>query len=184
MKKLSLEEINEQRLTPEAALTAGRLPVTVLLDNIRSLYNVGSIFRSADAARVEKLLLSGITGSPPRKEIDKTALGAVETVPWEYQKSAHDSLKQMKSEGVQIVALEHTSNSRSYWDADLQFPCCLLLGSEVWGVQDEYLGYVDSAIEIPMYGAKHSLNVSVAFGICIYEMLQRYIRLNPQWGKS
>jgi len=173
MKKLDLDEINQQRLSPEEVLNAPRFPVTVLLDNIRSLYNVGSIFRTADAARVEKLFLCGITGYPPRKEIDKTALGAVETVPWEYFPEAADVLKNLKRQNIPIVALEHTSESKSYWE-----PCCLVLGNEVWGIREELLEYADTAIEIPMFGAKHSLNASVAFGITIYEIIGKYLRQN------
>lgn len=178
MKKLALDEIGQQRLSVEAAKNAPRFPVTVLLDNIRSLYNVGSIFRTADAARIEKLFLCGITGYPPRKEIDKTALGAVETVPWEYHPEAVDVLKELKQQNIPIIALEHTSESKSCWEYDYTFPCCLVIGNEVWGIREELLAYADAAIEIPMFGAKHSLNASVAFGITIYEIIGKYLRQN------
>ena len=175
MKKLAIEEIGEQRLTAADAKAAERFPVYVLLDNIRSLYNVGSIFRTADAARIEKMLICGITGRPPRKEIDKTALGAVETVPWEYYPTAVDALEELKREGVPIIALEHNSESTSHWDFRYQFPCCLVIGNEVTGIQDDVLAYVDHAIEIPMYGAKHSLNASVAFWISVYQIIREYL---------
>ena len=178
MRKLELHEINKKRISPDKISHAKRLPVYVLLDNIRSLYNVGSIFRTADAARVEKLILTGITGRPPRKEIDKTALGASETVPWEYDPSAIDALKHLKKQGIPIIILEHTDSNVEYGKMDFPFPCCLVLGNEVSGIQEEILGLADACIEIPMFGTKHSLNVSVAFGIVIYEILQQFLRNN------
>ncbi len=174
MKKLSLDEISEQRLKAEEARHARRYPIYVLLDNVRSLYNVGSIFRTADAARIGKLYLCGITGKPPRKEIDKTALGAVETVPWEHHPDAVELIRRLKSEGMHIIALEHTSESISHWEYSYPWPSCLVIGHEVWGIQDEVLALADSALEIPMFGAKHSLNASVAFGIAVYDMLYKY----------
>jgi tRNA G18 (ribose-2'-O)-methylase SpoU len=178
MKKLDLEEIGQQRLTPEEARKAPRFPIYVLVDNIRSLYNIGSIFRTADAVRIEKLYLCGISGHPPRKEIDKTALGAQDTVPWEYHPNAIDILKQLRHKGIPVIALEHTRESKSYWEHKYSFPCCLVIGNEVWGIQEELLEYVDAAIEIPMFGAKHSLNASVAFGIVAYEMAGKYFQEN------
>ena len=184
MKKLDIGEISERRLTPQDAQEVKRFPIYVLLDNIRSLYNVGSIFRTADAARIEKLIICGITGKPPRKEIDKTALGAVETVPWEYYPNAIDVLSNLKAQGIPILALEHTSESKPHWEFKYDFPCCLVIGNEVWGIQDEILEYVDHAIEIPMYGAKHSLNASVAFGIAIYTMIEKYLQRESSGGKG
>lgn len=178
MKKLALEEIEQQRLSAEAARTAPRFPITVLLDDIRSLYNVGSIFRTADAARIEKLFLCGITGYPPRKEIDKTALGAAEVVPWEYRREAAEVLIDLKQKGIPIIALEHTSESKPFWEFNYTFPCCLVIGNEVWGVREELLKFADAAIEIPMFGVKHSLNASVAFGIAVYEITARYLQQN------
>lgn len=173
MKKLTINEIGEMRLRPHAARRADRFPIYVLLDNIRSLYNVGAIFRTADAIRVEKLLLCGITGKPPRREIDKTALGATDTVPWEYHQDGVAAAKALKAQGIPIIALEHTSESQPHWDTDYPFPCCLVIGNEVWGIQDELLAIADMAVELPMYGAKHSLNASVAFGILGYDVLQK-----------
>ncbi len=179
MKKLSLDEIGQNRLSPESARSENRFPIYVLLDNLRSLHNVGSIFRTSDAVRVKKLILSGITGYPPRREIDKTALGAVETVPWSYASSGIDAVKELRSEGIPIIALEHTTESKPHWEIDYPFPCCLVIGNEVFGVQDEILELVDICIEIPMFGAKHSLNASVAFGIVVYSMLSTYLPKNP-----
>jgi tRNA G18 (ribose-2'-O)-methylase SpoU len=178
MRKLELHEIGQKRVSLENISRAKRLPVYVLLDNVRSLYNVGSIFRTADAARVKKLILTGITGKPPRKEIDKTALGASETVPWEYDISAENALKHLKKQGIPIIILEHTDSNVEYRKMDYPFPCCLALGNEVNGIQEEILSLADACIEIPMFGTKHSLNVSVAFGIVIYEMLHQFLRNN------
>jgi len=174
MRKLSLEEISEARIAPEDLKNHIRFPFHVLLNNIRSLYNVGSIFRSADAARVEKIYLTGITGKPPRKEIDKTALGAAETVPWIYSQNPRDILNQMKNNGISIVALEHTDDVFDFRKVQYSFPLCLIMGNEVSGIDEELLQMAETAIEIPMYGSKHSLNVSVAFGIVIYEILSQF----------
>jgi tRNA G18 (ribose-2'-O)-methylase SpoU len=178
MRKLSLEEISQSRIPPKDMKSHARFPFHVLLNDIRSLYNVGSIFRTADAVRIEKIYLTGITGKPPRKEIDKTALGATNTVPWIYYKNPLDILTQMKSDGISIVALEHTDDVFDFRKVQYSFPLCLILGNEVFGIEDELLRMADSVIEIPMYGSKHSLNVSVAFGIVIYEMLSQFQKSN------
>ncbi len=175
MRKLSFEEITAQRPTVEELSKLPRLPLVVLLDNIRSLYNVGSIFRTADGARVEKLILSGITGYPPRKEIDKTALGATETVPWERMVNPVEAVERYRQAGYQIVVLEHTDVSVPYWEYAFTYPSLLILGNEVWGVSDELLPMADAAIDIPMLGAKQSLNVSVAFGVVVYHILNDYL---------
>ncbi len=176
MRKLTFEEITRQRIPPEEMHRVERFPILALLDNIRSLYNVGSIFRTADAVRLQKLYLAGITGYPPRKEIDKTALGAVETVPWEYAKDSLDLVRRLKAQGTRIVVLEHTSESRSYRDVTYQFPSCLVVGNEVFGVNEEIVKLADEAVEIPMFGSKQSLNVTIAFGIVVYEMLFQYLQ--------
>ncbi len=176
MRKLTFEEITSRRIPPERIREVERFPILGLLDNIRSLYNVGSIFRTADAVRLQKLYLTGITGYPPRKEIDKTALGAVETVPWEYTKDSVPLVRRLKAQGVRIVVLEHTSESRSFREVSYQFPTCLVVGNEVFGVSDELIDLADQAIEIPMFGSKQSLNVTIAFGIVVYEMLFQYLR--------
>lgn len=175
MRKLTLSEIARQRVSPEHVGEVPRFPIKVVLDNIRSLYNVGSIFRTADAARIERLYLTGITGRPPRKEIDKTALGAVESVPWEYIPSAIELVKELKKQEIPIAVLEQTDNSKSYKQVEYSFPVCLILGNEVFGIQEQIIQMADMAIEIPMYGVKHSLNVSVAFGIVVFEMVHQYL---------
>ena len=174
MRKLTLPEIAESRLRPEAALSAERFPIIALLDDIRSLHNVGAMFRTADAVRLQEMVLCGFTGTPPRKEIDKTALGASDSVPWRYEESASAAVADLKKKDVRIIALEHTAESRPHWDLQIDFPACLVVGNEVFGVNQEILELADDAIEIPMYGIKHSLNVSVAFGVAIYELLRHY----------
>ncbi|GAB4366514.1 MAG: RNA methyltransferase [Calditrichia bacterium] len=175
MRKLTFEEITARRLSPEHMKTVQRFPLYGFLDNIRSLYNVGSIFRTADAVRLSKLYLTGITGHPPRREIDKTALGAVETVPWEYHADPLLLVKNLKQQQIKIVVLEHTSHSLPYNQIQYTFPCCLVVGNEVFGIRDEIVEQADYAVEIPMFGSKQSLNVTVAFGIVIYEMLFQWL---------
>jgi tRNA G18 (ribose-2'-O)-methylase SpoU len=176
MKKLSYREITERRLTKEEIREAERYPIYSILDNIRSLHNVGSIFRTADAVRLEKLYLTGITGSPPRKEIDKTALGAVETVPWEYHQDVISLIATLKEKNIKIVVLEHTSHSQSFQDFRPDFPVCLVVGNEVFGTQDKIVELADAALEIPMYGSKQSLNVTIAYGVVIYDLLFKYLK--------
>ncbi len=144
--------------------------IFVLLNNIRSLHNVGSIFRTSDGAGVKKLFLCGQTGYPPREEITKTAIGAEEVVPWQYYIDATDAIKKLKKKGVQIVALEQTKKSVDYKKFRPKYPVCLVVGHEIDGVEKGILDLCDSAIQIPMHGKKQSLNVSVAFGIAIYSL--------------
>lgn len=154
---------------------AERLPVYALLDNIRSLYNVGSVFRSADGALVKKLYLCGYTPHPPRKEIEKTALGATETVPWEYFKNPLDAISVMREAGIRICVLEQTTRSAPYYAATrADFPICLVVGNEIAGVSPELVAVADMAVEIPMFGTKQSLNVAVAFGIALYDLVRVY----------
>ncbi|MEI7792358.1 MAG: RNA methyltransferase [Candidatus Berkelbacteria bacterium] len=151
-----------------------KLPkIYLILDNIRSMENVGSIFRTCDAAGVSKLILTGITPRPPRKEIDKTALGAVDTVEWESEDNLQFLISDLKKEGFKIVALEQDSRSIPYTEflANDQ-PVALIIGSETEGVQKEILDACDEIIEIPMHGEKNSLNVSVAAGIALYKIIE------------
>jgi len=144
--------------------------IYVLLNNIRSLHNVGSIFRTSDGAGVKKIFLCGQTGYPPREEISKTALGAEDCVPWEYYIDPLDCIKMLKKKGIRIVALEQTKKSVDYRKLKPKYPLCLIVGHEIDGVSDKILKLCDSIIEIPMKGKKQSLNVSVAFGIAVYEL--------------
>jgi len=175
VRKLRFEEIKSARPTLEQLEAEGRFPISVVAENIRSLFNVGSIFRSSDAARVEKLYLTGFTGQPPRNEIAKTALGAEQSVPWEFHKNTPELIRQLKSKGKTIVVLEHTDESRDFRTVDYPFPLVLVIGNEVEGVTEEVIQLADLAIEIPMFGVKQSLNVSVAYGIAVYEILHRYL---------
>ncbi|HOV92145.1 MAG TPA: RNA methyltransferase [Candidatus Kapabacteria bacterium] len=178
MRKLLHDEILSQRLTKEAALQAQRHPISLMLYNIRSLYNVGSIFRTADSALLDSLILCGFTPYPPREEISKTALGANETVPWYYEKNIFDAIEKEKSKGKVIIAVELTNSSRNYDQLQINdFPLVLILGNEITGIDDPVLAKCDNAIEIPMYGMKHSLNVSVAAGIVAYESVKIWKKL-------
>ncbi len=171
MKKLTHDEIASQRLKLEEIEDAHRLPVVAVLDNIRSLYNVGSIFRTADGVLLRKLFLSGFTPRPPRKEIEKTALGATRSVPWEYVASSEQAMRQLRAEGYKICCLELARESTPYHAIRKpDFPLCLVIGNEITGVSKEALDLCDLALEIPMYGTKQSLNVAVAFGIATFEL--------------
>jgi 23S rRNA (guanosine2251-2'-O)-methyltransferase len=157
-----------------------RFPIHILLENVRSLHNVGSIFRTCDAARVSKVHLCGYTGFPPRKEIAKTALGAQDMVPWEYYRHARDAIQNLRSEGIGIIAVEQTDAKKTLFGADFSFPVCFVFGYEIEGVSQETLDICDSAVEIPMFGFKGSLNVAVTCGIMLYDALRRYIDIKPE----
>jgi len=173
MRKLTHEELGKKRISLEDAKKVKRHPIFVMCDNIRSIYNIGSIFRTSDAALIEKLYLTGYTPYPPRPEIEKVALGSTNSVTWEYVKNPMEAVKKLKSNGVKIVPLEITQNSRSYTDiTKLDFPLCLILGNELTGVSNELIENSDFSIEIPQYGFKHSMNVSVAYGIAVFEMVR------------
>ena len=172
--KLSHEEIKSKRPGLNEISSLKRLPVVVVAENIRSLYNVGSIFRTSDGASIEKLWLCGYTGYPPRKEIDKTALGSVDSVPWEYNEDTVSVVKSLKQKGYRIAALEHTDKSSMYNEIEYDFPLCLIIGNEVEGLSRDIVALCDMAIELPMHGIKQSLNVSVAYGIMIYHLLSEF----------
>jgi tRNA G18 (ribose-2'-O)-methylase SpoU len=173
MRKLTHEEVGKKRLSLEETRSIKRNPVYVICDNIRSIYNVGSIFRTSDAALIEKLYLSGYTPYPPRPEIEKVALGSTNSVPWEYTEKAADAVKHLRKNGVTIASLEIAENSRNYSDLELKdFPLCLILGNELSGVSNELVELSDFSIEIPQYGFKHSMNVAVAYGIAVFEMVR------------
>jgi len=179
MRKLSYQEIFSTRPTMAQLTSQERFPLFALCENIRSLYNVGSIFRTSDAVRLEKLYLSGYTGYPPRKEIDKTALGATESVDWERYENPMEAILHLKKKNISIIALEHTSESIPYNEFEFNYPFCLLLGNEVEGLSPEVTQSADAAVEIPMFGLKQSLNVAVAYGIVMYHALVKYQVKNP-----
>jgi len=154
-------------------LTAGRVPLFGLLDNVRSLYNVGSMFRTSDGALVQGLYLCGHTPHPPRKEIEKTALGATKSVHWEYFRDPLLALDHVRSQGARICLLEQTTLSRPYFEVGVEdFPLCLVVGSEIAGVDSRIVRAADMAIEIPMRGIKQSLNAAVAYGIALFELVR------------
>ncbi len=174
MRKLTHEEVGKKRITLDETKKIKRHPVYALADNIRSIYNVGSIFRTSDAALIEKLYLTGYTPYPPRPEIEKVALGSTEAVPWEYIKNPLEAVKKIKEEGIKIVPLEITQNSRDYTEIESsEFPLCLILGNELTGVSNDIIELSDFSIEIPQYGFKHSINVSVAYGIAVMELVRK-----------
>jgi tRNA G18 (ribose-2'-O)-methylase SpoU len=154
-----------------------QLPVTVLLDNVRSMYNVGAFFRTADATAIEKLYLGGITGRPPKKEISKTALGADETVVWEHSREAVETIRGLRARGYEIAAIETTVHAVDLFDWTPRFPVCVAFGHEVDGLQPEISALCDTHVRIPMLGTKHSLNVATAGGVVLYELLRKYREL-------
>lgn len=178
MRKLSHDEIAKSRSTIETLYKVNKLPVIVLLNSIRSTYNVGSIFRTSDGAMIEELILCGYTPYPPhqslpggKKEILKTALGATNSIKWQYAEDPLDVIKKLKKRGIKICALELTSESKPYYNLSKDiFPVCMVIGNEISGVSQEILNECDFSIEIPQYGIKQSLNVAVAYGIAIFEL--------------
>lgn len=164
--KLSHEEVV---LRQQERMRRPRLPFCVVLNNIRSLYNVGSIFRTSDGAGVEKIWLCGITGYPPNAQISKTALGAEEQTAWEHRPDAVSVIRELKAKNYQIVLLEQTRRSVPYQEFQPVPPVCLVIGNEIEGVNDELAALSDAAVEIEMDGVKNSLNVAVAFGIAAYQ---------------
>lgn len=173
MKKLSLEELG--RLSINQFKEADKIPICLLLDNVRSLHNVGSAFRTADAFRVEKIVLTGITGTPPHREIQKTALGATESVAWNYFENPAEAAEKLKSEGYTLVVVEQTTDSLPlqtfYAEKDKKY--CLVFGNEVHGVSEDVIEQAALALEIPQAGTKHSLNISVCLGIVVWEVFRK-----------
>jgi 23S rRNA (guanosine2251-2'-O)-methyltransferase len=150
------------------------LPVCVLLENVRSLYNVGSFFRTADAVALEKLYLTGITGRPPQNMISKTALGAEETVPWEYGAGTSGIVGKLREGGYEIVAIETSLHAVDLFDWRPRFPVCVVFGHETDGLTADTAAMADTHIRIPMLGKKHSLNVASAGSVILYELLRKY----------
>lgn len=175
MEKLKLDQLG--RISVDEFKKAGKLPVCIVLDNIRSLHNVGSAFRTSDAFRLEKIYLTGITGTPPHREIEKTALGATASVDWEYVEKTAEVLASLKEKGFTITAVEQTSESRllNSFTPERGKKYCLVFGNEVHGVSEEAIALADMAIEIPQHGTKHSLNISVCLGIVAWEFFRQSI---------
>ena len=169
MRKLANEEL--ERKSVEEFKNSTKIPVVVLLDNVRSLNNVGSAFRTCDAFLVEKLYLGGITGTPPHRDIHKTALGATDSVDWIHVHDVMEQLEQLKREGYNIVVIEQVDKSipLDKYQVDPHSKYCLVFGNEVFGVDQQVVSASDECIEIPQQGTKHSLNISVSLGIVVWE---------------
>ncbi len=173
MRKLSNEELN--RLTAEEFKKAQKNPVYIVLDNVRSLNNIGSVFRTCDAFLVEKIFLCGITAVPPHKDIQKTALGATESVDWEYVENTLQIVNRMRSEGVKVFSVEQADKSTMLQDLKREpgKKLALVFGHEVRGVDQDVIDASDGCIEIPQFGTKHSFNVSVSVGIVLWEVFRK-----------
>jgi len=162
-------------MNPHAPETPGHAPIYALLDNVRSAWNVGSIFRTADAAGLAGLFLCGMTATPPRPDLEKTALGATRSVPWDYWPDAVAAAREIKDRGLPLVALEQTPAAVPWDTFAYPFPVCFVVGHEVGGVSPEVLALADGVVQIPMAGIKHSLNVAVSFGVMAYEVRRRWL---------
>lgn len=173
MRKLKITELN--RISTEEFKTVEKLPLIVVLDHVRSLYNVGSVFRSSDAFRVASVYLCGITATPPQVEIHKTALGAEDSVNWVYYERTQDAVEHLKAEGYEVWAVEQVEGSIMLQDFQPEKvkKYAIILGNEVKGVQQEVVDQCDGCIEIPQFGTKHSLNVSVTAGILVWEFARK-----------
>ena len=176
-KKLKLEELG--RIDVEAFKKTKKIPLVIILDSVRSMHNVGSIFRTADAFLIEKIILCGITPQPPHREIHKAALGATESVDWIFEKDINTAIDVLKKDNFEIIGIEQTSTSINITDFEINpdKKYVLILGNEVDGVSDEALNHIDTFLEIPQFGTKHSLNVSICGGIVIWEFAKN---LSPQ----
>jgi len=176
MRKQTYQELLTLRLSENEAMSPeNRFPVILILDNIRSMYNVGSIFRTADGIRAQAIYTTGYTPHPPRAEITKTALGATKTIPHKHFSTVIEAIKAVKLTGTKVAALELTHDARSVYDLRKEdFPLAIVIGNEINGVTQEALEHADFAISIPMLGAKHSLNVAVATGIVLYECVRSF----------
>lgn len=181
MRKLNLAELG--RMSTEEHRQSKKLPVVVVLDNLRSQHNIGSIFRTADAFRLEAIYLCGISATPPNREMHKTALGATESVDWKYFESTTEVVDKLKSTGYIIISIEQTEGSFTLKDFDLQGfkKMAIVFGNEVEGVNQKVVDRSDYCVEIPQYGTKHSLNVAVTAGITIWEFANQYLKHHPDF---
>lgn len=173
MRKLKITELH--RLTSEEYKRSEKLPLVIVLDDVRSMYNVGSVFRSSDAFRVERIILCGITAVPPHPEIHKTALGAEDSVDWTYMPSPLEAVTMLKEEGYTVLGIEQVEGSVSLERFEAERGCqyAVVLGNEVKGVKQEVIDACDASLEIPQFGTKHSLNVSVTAGIVIWHFAEQ-----------
>ena len=173
MRKLKNNELN--RLSIEEFKSSQKTPIIVILDNIRSLNNIGSVFRTSDAFLIEKIYLCGITATPPNKDIHKTALGATDSIEWEYIKNTIDVVNELKNSNYKILSIEQAENAIMLQDFSIakDEKYAIIFGNEVKGVQQEIVDLSDACIEIPQYGTKHSLNISVSAGVVLWELFRK-----------
>ena len=173
--KKTMEELD--RISVSEYKNIQKNPFVVVLDNVRSAHNVGSVFRTCDAFRIEKIYLCGITPTPPNHDIHKTALGATDTVNWEYFKDTLSCIKELKKMNYEIIAIEQANNSilLNKYEKKSENDIALVFGHEVYGVEQEIIDFCDSCIEIPQEGTKHSLNIAVSVGILTYKLCEKYI---------
>ena len=173
MRKLENKEL--ERKTVDDFKQAEKTPIIIILDDIRSLHNIGSVFRTSDAFLIEKIYLCGITATPPNKEIHKTALGATETVTWEHQKDVLSVIEKLKNENVEVFAIEQVENAvfLQNFEIDKTKKYALVFGNEVYGVNQKAIEICNGTIEIPQLGTKHSLNISVSAGIVVWDLFQK-----------
>lgn len=172
MKNRKLKNSELIRKTPEGYKSSDKTPLIIILDNIRSLNNIGSVFRTADAFLIQKIYLCGITAKPPHKDIHKTALGATDSVEWEYVENTIDLVKKLKSENVQVLSIEQAEESVSLEEFNTKenTTYAIVFGNEVKGVSQEVVSASNTVIEIPQYGTKHSLNISVSCGVVVWDL--------------
>ncbi|WP_295652094.1 RNA methyltransferase [uncultured Mucilaginibacter sp.] len=174
MRKLKLDELN--RATVAEFKTQQKLPVAVVLDNVRSLHNVGSIFRTSDAFAVDQVCLCGITGTPPNREIEKTALGATQSVNWKHFATTMDAVNHLRESGYLIIAIEQAENSTmlNEFIPEKDKKYALIFGNEVNGVDEDVMQHIDACIEIPQFGTKHSFNIVVSAGIILWDLFSKF----------
>lgn len=175
MRKLKLDELG--RVSTDEYKSIDKIPVVVVLDNIRSMHNVGAVFRTADAFLIEKVYLCGITATPPHKEIHKTAIGATESVDWEYEENALSLIDKLRQNNYTIISIEQVENSVSFpgYEVNPTQKYAIVMGNEVDGVQQEIIDKTDVCLEIPQSGTKHSLNVSVCTGIVLWKWYEAFL---------
>ncbi|RFN59650.1 RNA methyltransferase [Marixanthomonas ophiurae] len=175
MQNRKLKNSELERISPSEFKEAEKTPLIIILDNIRSLNNIGSVFRTADAFLVKKIYLCGITAKPPHKDIQKTALGATDSVEWEYAENTEDVVSKLQEEGVFVASIEQAELTVSLEDFSLQkeMTYAVVFGNEVKGVQQEVVSASDAVIEIPQYGTKHSLNISVSVGVVVWDFFSK-----------
>ena len=173
MRKLKTEELG--RVGIDDFKKQEKLPLVVILDNVRSMHNIGSIFRTSDGFAIEKIYLCGITAQPPHREIEKTALGATQSIEWAYSADVCDAIKELKNDGYTIIAIEQAENSTmlNNYDQDNSKKYALIFGNEVNGVSDEAMKLIDTCIEIPQFGTKHSFNIVVSAGIVLWDFFAK-----------